>query len=831
MSNASWFNQLLASAVRKRHSSRRKLQVEALEDRRVPATFVPDVFTDEFDGNFNPGDLSLREAVHLANTTAGADTIPLLPSVYLLSRPGRGENNNLTGDLDVMDPAGLTILRPVTAPSIIDADGIDRAFEVIGSGALTLISVTVRGGSETNGGGFSVSSQGSLTLEDSVVHSNLATNRGGGVDNSGTLTIVGSTFVSNIAGDFEFFGAGGAIHNNSGRVSIENSEFTSNDAFVEGGAINDRNGKIDVTASIFMHNRAHAAGGGGGAISTIGTTLSIADSTLSGNIAVKGGAIQGRGTVTITGSLLEQNQATIQAGANNLGGAIYNTQTMKVVNSTIVDNIAGSSTGLGFGGAIDNIGAFQLIHVTVTGNRASDGGGIRTSGTAALFTVNNSIIAQNTTTAAGNRLDVWGAFNSLGGNFIGYAGGSAGWIDSDQRSNNGLLDPKLGPLQYHGGLTFTRAPLAGSPVLDAGVDFIPLPVAITLPDTDQRGLPRPSGPGYDIGAYEHQTTTPVNRAPVAGADTYAVDEDSTLVVAAPGLLGNDSDPDGDSVTAVLVIGPAHGTLALNGDGSLIYTPAVNYHGPDSFTYRAFDGEFHSNIATVSLTVNPINDAPIASSDGYSVDQNASLAVSAVEGVLANDSDVDGDQLTVALVAGPANGSLTLHADGSFAYVPAFRFHGADSFTYQAGDGEFVTAPVTVTVTVKRVTRTVPIDVAPGDSANTIDINRDSKVDVVILSTATFDAQDVIVESLRFGKTGTEDSLMRHQKTGRLQFRYEDVNGDGRLDLIVAFDVGKTGLAVGDSTAVLRGELLDGTLLQAVDVINVVASNKPGKGRK
>src|SRR5262245_567701 len=285
MSKAFWFTRLFAGAASKRRCARRRLLVETLEGRCVPATFVPDVFTDELDGNFNPGDLSLREAVHLANITPGADTIQMLPSVYLLSRAGRGENNNVTGDLDVSDPAGLTIRGAVSAVSIIDADGIDRAFEVIGSGALTVIGAMVRNGSATHGGGFSVSSQGSLTLQDSAIAGNLASNRGGGVDNNGgTVTITGTTFASNIAGDFEFSGAGGAINNSSGIVSIHNSEFSSNRAFVEGGAINDRSGQIDVTESIFMNNQADAAAGGGGAISTMGTTLTIADSTFTGNI-------------------------------------------------------------------------------------------------------------------------------------------------------------------------------------------------------------------------------------------------------------------------------------------------------------------------------------------------------------------------------------------------------------------------------------------------------------------------------------------------------------------------------------------------------------------
>ena len=85
------------------------------------------------------------------------------------------------------------------------------------------------------------------------------------------------------------------------------------------------------------------------------------------------------------------------------------------------------------------------------------------------------------------------------------------------------------------------------------------------------------------------TVTAVNDAPAAADDAYSTTEDTPLTVAAPGVLANDTDPDGDPLTAVLVTGPSHGTLTLNANGSFTYTPAANYNGPDSFTYRASDG--------------------------------------------------------------------------------------------------------------------------------------------------------------------------------------------------------------------------------------------------
>ena len=100
-------------------------------------------------------------------------------------------------------------------------------------------------------------------------------------------------------------------------------------------------------------------------------------------------------------------------------------------------------------------------------------------------------------------------------------------------------------------------------------------------------------------------------------------------------------------------GPAHGTLTLNANGSFTYTPAANYNGRDSFTYRANDGTLNSNVATVSLTVTAVNDAPVAAANSYSTPEEMALNVTAASGVLGNDTDVDGDSLTAVLVSGPA----------------------------------------------------------------------------------------------------------------------------------------------------------------------------------
>jgi VCBS repeat-containing protein len=189
-----------------------------------------------------------------------------------------------------------------------------------------------------------------------------------------------------------------------------------------------------------------------------------------------------------------------------------------------------------------------------------------------------------------------------------------------------------------------------------------------------------------------------NQAPVAAGDAFSTPEDTVLTVPAPGVLGNDADPDGDPLTAALVTGPSHGSLTLNANGSFTYTPAPNYAGIDSFTYRASDGTLTSNLATVSISVTAVNDAPTAADDAYSTAEDTTLTVAA-PGVLGNDSDPDGSQLNAVLGSGPSHGTLTLNANGSFIYTPAADYDGTDSFTYRANDGTLDSNQAKVTITI------------------------------------------------------------------------------------------------------------------------------------
>ncbi len=288
-------------------------------------------------------------------------------------------------------------------------------------------------------------------------------------------------------------------------------------------------------------------------------------------------------------------------------------------------------------------------------------------------------------------------------------------------------------------MTFTGTLAAVNMALN-GLSYVPTSNAngtasLTISVNDQGNTG--SGGAMSDSETVNITITPQNDAPVAAADTYTTAEDTPLTVPAPGVLGNDTDVDSTTLTAVLVSNPSHGTLTLNTDGSFTYTPNTNFNGTDSFTYRASDGVLQSDPTSVTLTVNAVNDAPVAANDTYTTAEDTKLTVPA-PGVLVNDTDVDSTTLTASVVAGPGKGMLTLNADGSFTYTPNANVNGTDSFTYQVSDGSATSNTATVTLNITAVndapvavadtfmeTSGVPLTVpAPGVLANDTDPDGD-----------------------------------------------------------------------------------------------------------
>jgi Big-like domain-containing protein len=187
----------------------------------------------------------------------------------------------------------------------------------------------------------------------------------------------------------------------------------------------------------------------------------------------------------------------------------------------------------------------------------------------------------------------------------------------------------------------------------------------------------------------------LNLPPTANNDTYSTNEDTQLnVPAGSGVLSNDTDPNNDPLTAIKVSGPTNGTLSLNANGSFTYTPAANYNGPDSFTYQASDGTFTSNVATVNLTVNPVNDPPSFSLAGSDINVSAAAGPQTVPGWATNISAGPPNEAfqTVSFIV-----TVALSDKGSFTSTGLPAIDGSGTLTYEPDPGA-AGNQVTVTVT-------------------------------------------------------------------------------------------------------------------------------------
>ncbi len=291
---------------------------------------------------------------------------------------------------------------------------------------------------------------------------------------------------------------------------------------------------------------------------------------------------------------------------------------------------------------------------------------------------------------------------------------------NDLLSNDADVD--MDTLAVH--TTPVSGPANGVLVLNADGSFLYTPTANYF-GTDSFVYRISDGNGGTADATATITISAVNDNPQAGNDSFMIAEDTPLLTASvAGLLANDVDVDGDtlSVMTIPVTGPANGTLLLNADGSFAYTPNANYCGVDSFVYRISDGQGGTSDATATITISAVNDNPVANNDTFTLAENSTLSVtSPVTGLLGNDSDVDGNTLSVLVTptSGPTHGMLILNSDGSFTYTPDVNYDGSDAFVYRVSDGNGGTADATVTLNITGV------NVAPTAGNDTYTVAEDS----------------------------------------------------------------------------------------------------------
>ncbi|TDB61342.1 Ig-like domain-containing protein, partial [Arundinibacter roseus] len=280
--------------------------------------------------------------------------------------------------------------------------------------------------------------------------------------------------------------------------------------------------------------------------------------------------------------------------------------------------------------------------------------------------------------------------------------------DGDALTFAGLTNPANGTLTVNADGTYTYTPAA---------DFIGSDVfTYTVCDNGTPSL-------CDTATVFITVTPAPNSTPQAVGDIALAVQDEPV---SGNVLTNDSDPDGDPLTASLISGPDNGTVVLNPDGSYTYTPDPGFVGEDVFCYAASDG-IASDTACVAVTVQPnptpANDAPIALNDNTQTTEGTPLSVN----VLANDVDPDGDALqNPTVVQAPANGTASVNADGTITYTPNSGFIGTDTLTYRVCD----TGTPSLCDSAQVIVQVLPAPVDPAanqapvavDDANTTPVN-------------------------------------------------------------------------------------------------------------
>ncbi len=423
------------------------------------------------------GDCSLREAIESANNDTGVDACTVGSGLDTITFSVTG-TIFLTSTLPLIDD-DVTI----DGGNTITIDGVSlyRVMDVNVGMTVNLTALTIANGLSTDGGG--IFNSGTLTVTNSTFSGNRATSNGGGIYNGagGTVTVINSTFSGNAAGNDVLASGGGFF--NLGTLTVMNSTFSNNTArFYGSGGYN--GGTLTVTGSTFVTNSSDT---GGGIYNNVGSTATINNSTFTGNsVTLYGGGVYNLGTLPVINSTFNNN------ASGDLGAGIYTSGTLTVTNSTFSTNLSSD-----FGGGMYNAagGTATINNSTFISNTASStsGGGIYNLGS---VTLQNTIVAGSAgdDCAVGAGTLTADAFN----------------LDSDgtcaSATQHTMPEINLGPLTNNGGPTQTRALLPGSVAIDAGSDLV-------CAATDQRGVPRPQGPHCDVGAFElNQYTLTINTA-------------------------------------------------------------------------------------------------------------------------------------------------------------------------------------------------------------------------------------------------------------------------------------------------------------------------------
>jgi len=516
----------------------------------------------------------------------------------------------------------------------------------------------------------------------------------------------------------------GTLFQNDGTTQIHNGDFIT---FAEGNAglkftpaadLNTPAGNsfsFDVQAS----TSASDAGLGSGIVTAHVTVTDVNDAPVPGNDPLSAVA-EDSGQRTISFASLTANDSA--GPANESGQQLTITGVSHAVGGTV--SISGSNVLFTPGPNFNGTASFDYtVRDDGTSNGAPDARSADGHGSLTVTPVNDAPVASNGS-ASGNEDTV------ISGTL------SASDVDGDS-------------------LTFSPATQAahGSVTVNANGTFSYTPNA-NFNGTDSFTFKANDGSLNSNTATINLTVNPVNDAPAAQNGSASGSEDTVIT----GTLSA-SDIDSASLTFSLASQSSHGSVTVNANGTFSYTPNANYNGTDGFTFRANDGSLNSNAATVTLTINPVNDAPVAQNGAASGNED-----STINGILAAD-DVDGDSLTFTPVSRPSHGSVTVNANGTFSYTPDANYSGSDSFTFKANDGLVDSNVATARLTIDPV-NDAPVIVSDGgaDSASLSIAENTAAVTTVA-------ATDVDSGLLTYSIVGGSDAAKFHidGATGALSF--------------------------------------------------------------
>lgn len=666
------------------------------------------------------------------------------------------------------------------------------------------------------------------------------------------LTITGGSFTGNYISSVPPSGAartGGSlylvgINSSSPAVTITGVTFQQTGSG-DGGGIYNSNARINLSNSTFDR----VTGRQGGSIwNSAGGMIAMVNTTIYGGTAIAGGAIFNNGQMQMTNCTVSGNTSTGQS--LSVSGAVSNSGTLTAMNNLIANNVGGFDVSgnfvslggnligqgdgsSGFSDPTDFVGTVVAPIDPLLSPLADNGGSVKTMAVSARSLARDGGVsggpladargmprtADNLDIGAfeyQNHLPVAGPFDVstdedevLTGNLI------ASDADEDILTYQLLVPPTDGFISLDPDGRFTYTPLGNA----TGA------VGFRYRVTDGRGF------SNDVNG--QIVLRPVNDSPTVSDQSFGIEENSPDGTYIGTVIATDID--GDSISGEIISGNESGTFNLDGetgalfiaDGSLLNfetTPSL------SFVIRITDNGSPSlsSLATIAIYLTDINDAPQLDSATFTIDEN-SVNDTIVGTATATDADV-GQSLAFDIVSSSPAGAFAINAatgtitvaDGS---LLNFENHASLSLLIRVTDSgtPALAGYSVVTIDLNDVNETLPIaiDVAPGDLTNTLRLGKRS--DIAILSTAMFDARLVNVKTVRFGKLGTEDSVMWNLH-GPIGFNYRDVNHDGRVDLVIQIAVSDTGLQIGDTLGRLTGMTRKGQAFVGTSSIVVQREN-------